>query len=64
MDMSYLRNIVVILAEMGLRHKKELLPMKKEQVDLANQLVYIADAKTVNGIGDTPLKQPGSAPVG
>ena len=61
---SYLRNIVVILAEMGLRHKKELLPMKKEQVDLANQLVYIADAKTVNGIGDTPLKQPGSAPVG
>ena len=43
---GYLRNIVVIMSEMGLRYKKELLPMKKEQVDLENGLVHIADSKT------------------
>ncbi len=52
---GYLRNIVVILSEMGLRYKKELLPMKKQQVDLDNEIVHIADSKTVNGIGDMPM---------
>ncbi len=52
---SYLRNIVVIVSELGLRYKKELLPMKKEQVDLENRLVHIADSKTTTGIGDMPL---------
>jgi integrase len=52
---EFLRNIVVILSEMGLRYKKELLPMKKEQIDLENATVYIADSKTVNGIGDMPM---------
>jgi len=52
---SYVRNIVVIIAEVGLRYKKELLPMKKDQVDLENGVVHIADSKTVNGIGDMPL---------
>ena len=51
----YLRNVVVILAEMGLRYKKELLSMKKGQVDLENGIVHIADSKTVNGIGDMPM---------
>jgi len=54
---SYLRNIVVIISEMGLRYKKELLPMKKEEVDLENGLVHIANSKTANGIGDMPLTQ-------
>jgi len=54
---SYLRNIIVIISELGLRYKKELLPMKKEQVDLDNGLVHIADSKTANGIGDMPLTQ-------
>ncbi len=54
---SYLRNIVVIISELGLRYKKELLPMKKDQVDLDNDLVHIADSKTPNGIGDMPLTQ-------
>jgi integrase len=54
---SYLRNIVVIISELGLRYKKELLPMKKEQVDLENGLVHIADSKTANGIGDMPLTE-------
>jgi integrase len=52
---SYLRNIVVIVSELGLRYKKELLPMKKEQVDLENRLVHISDSKTATGIGDMPL---------
>ena len=52
---SYLRNIVVIVSELGLRYKKELLPMRKEQVDLENRLVHIADSKTATGIGDMPL---------
>jgi hypothetical protein len=57
---NYLRNIIVILSEMGLRYKKELLPMKKTQVDLENAIVHIADSKTANGIGDmlmTPLSR-------
>jgi integrase len=52
---SYLRNLVIIVSELGLRYKKELLPMKKEQVDLENRLVHIADSKTATGIGDMPL---------
>jgi len=52
---SYLRNIVIIVSELGLRYKKELLPMKKDQVDLENRLVHIADSKTATGIGDMPL---------
>ncbi|HEX4166747.1 MAG TPA: tyrosine-type recombinase/integrase [Bryobacteraceae bacterium] len=52
---NYLRNVVVILSEMGLRYKKELLPMKKAQVDLENAIVHIADSKTANGIGDMPM---------
>ncbi len=54
---NYLRNIVVIISELGLRYKKELLSMKKEQVDLENGLVHIADSKTATGIGDMPLTQ-------
>jgi integrase len=52
---GYLRNAVVIISELGLRCKKELLPMKKEQVDLENGIVHIADSKTATGIGDMPL---------
>jgi integrase len=52
---AYLRNIVVILSEMGLRYKKELLPMKKAQVDLANGFVHIEDSKTATGICDMPM---------
>lgn len=52
---GYIRNIVVIISELGLRYKKELLPMKKDQIDLDNQVVHIADSKTASGIGDMPL---------
>jgi len=52
---SFLRNIVVIISETGLRYKKELLPMRKSQIDLENAVVHIAESKTVNGVGDMPM---------
>jgi integrase len=52
---SYLKNIIVIMTEMGLRPQKELLPMLKSQVDLENRLVHISDSKTESGIGDMPM---------
>lgn len=55
---SYLRHVVVIMTEMGLRPYRELLPMRKSQVDLENQLVHISDSKTENGIGDMPMTGP------
>ena len=53
----YLRNIIVIMVEMGLRPYRELTPMKKEQVDLQNGIVHLPDSKTVNGIADMPMTE-------
>jgi integrase len=52
---SYLRNVVRIITETGLRIYKELAPMKKDQVDLQNKVVWIPDSKTPNGVADVPL---------
>ena len=52
---EYLRNVVRVITETGLRVKKELLPMRREQVDLANATVWIPDSKTPNGISEVPL---------
>ena len=52
---EYLRNIIRIISESGLRVYKELMPMKKEQVDLENAVVWIPDSKTPNGIAEAPL---------
>jgi integrase len=54
---DYLRNAVVILVEMGLRPYKELMPIKKSQIDLENSLAHISDSKTSNGIGDMPMTE-------
>ena len=51
----YLRNIVVIMVEMGLRPYRELMPMRKAQVDLENGIVHLPESKTVNGIADMPM---------
>ena len=51
----YLRNIIVIMVEMGLRPYRELIPMRKEQIDLQNGIVHLPDSKTVNGIADMPM---------
>jgi integrase len=55
---GYLKNIIVIISEMGLRPFKELLPMQRCQVDLENRLVHIPDSKTPSGIGDMPMTEP------
>jgi integrase len=52
---QHLRNIVRIITETGLRIYKELTPMKKDQVDLHNAVVWIPDSKTPNGIAEVPL---------
>ena len=52
---EYLRNVVRIITETGLRVYKELRPMKKEQLDLANAMVCIPDSKTPNGVAEVPL---------
>lgn len=52
---AYLRNIVRIITEVGLRVYKELMPMKRKQLDLENEVVWIPDSKTPNGIADVPL---------
>jgi Outer membrane efflux protein/Phage integrase family len=52
---EYLRNIVRIITETGLRVYKELMPMKKEQLDLANAMVWGPDSKTPNGVAEVPL---------
>jgi len=52
---AYLRNVIRIITETGLRVYKELASMKKEQVDLANKVVLITDSKTPTGVADVPL---------
>ncbi|MGA8273611.1 MAG: tyrosine-type recombinase/integrase [Candidatus Sulfotelmatobacter sp.] len=52
---EYLRNVVRIITETGLRVYKELAPMRKDQVDLRNAVVWIPDSKTPNGIAEVPL---------
>ncbi|MGA8221989.1 MAG: tyrosine-type recombinase/integrase [Candidatus Acidiferrales bacterium] len=52
---SHLRNIVRIITETGLRVYKELMSMKKDQLDLPNAVVWIPDSKTSNGIAEVPL---------
>jgi integrase len=51
----YLRNVVRIITETGLRIYKELAPMNKDHVDLENKGVWIPDSKTPNGVAEVPL---------
>ncbi len=50
-----LRNAVRIITETGLRVYKELTPMRKDQVDIQNAVVWIPDSKTPNGVAEVPL---------
>jgi integrase len=52
---AYLRNVIRIITETGLRVYKELACMKKQQVDIANQVVFIEDSKTPTGVSEVPL---------
>jgi integrase len=54
-----LRNILPILCgslrRLASESTKELTPMRKDNVDLANAVVWIPDSKTPNGIAEVPL---------
>ena len=52
---QYLVNAIRIITETGLRVYKELTPMRKEQVDLVNAVVWIPESKTPNGVAEVPL---------
>jgi integrase len=52
---AYLRNVIRIITETGLRIYKELAAMKKEQVDLHNKVVFVPDSKTPTGVAEVPL---------
>lgn len=54
---DYLRNVIRIITETGLRVYKELAPMRKEQLDLENAVVWIPDSKTPNRVGEVPLTE-------
>jgi integrase len=53
----YVRNVIRIITESGLRVYKELMGMKKEQADLENAMVWVPDSKTPNGIAEVPLTE-------
>ena len=52
---EYLKNVIQIITETGLRIYKELAPMRKEHLDLKNGTVWIPDSKTPNGVAEVPL---------
>ena len=52
---DYLRNVIRIITETGLRVYKELAPMRKEQLDQENAVVWIPESKTPNGVAEVPL---------
>lgn len=52
-----LRNVIRIMTETGLRIYKELIPMKKDQIDLENRTVWIPDPKAPNGVAEVPLTE-------
>jgi integrase len=54
---EYLKNVIRIITETGLRVYKELTPMRKEHLDLENGTVWIPDSKTVNGVAEVPLTE-------
>jgi integrase len=52
---EYLKNLIQIVTDTGLRIYKELAPLRKEHLDLMNGTVWIPDSKTINGIAEVPL---------
>jgi len=54
---EYLRNVIRVITETGLRIYKELARMKKDQLDLENRMVWIPDSKTPNGVAEVPLTE-------
>jgi len=59
---EYIRNIIRIITDTLLRVYKELMQMKKDQVNLENAVVWIPDSKTENGVAEVPLTELGGFP--
>ena len=49
--------MIRIITETGLRIYKELVAIKKDQVDLENRMLWIPDSKTPNGVAEVPLTE-------
>ena len=54
---AYLCNAIRIVTETGMRIYKELICMKRDQLDLANAVVWISDSKTPSGEAEVPLTE-------
>lgn len=54
---GYLRNIIQIITETGLRIHKELLCARKDQVDLHDSVFWIPDSKTPSGRAELPITE-------
>jgi integrase len=52
---AYLKNVIRIITETGLRVYKELACMCKDQVDLKDKVANIDDSKTPTGVAEVPL---------
>jgi integrase len=52
---DYLKNVIRIITETGLRVYKELAPMRKDQVNVENAVIWVPDSKTPNGVAEVPL---------
>ncbi len=44
-----LRDIIVLLRDTGMRPKKELFPMRVENLDWNNRVIFVPDSKTPTG---------------
>jgi integrase len=49
--------VIRIITETGLRVYKELAAMSKNQVDIPNKVVFIADSKTPTRVAEVPLNE-------
>jgi integrase len=49
--------VIRIITETGFRIYKELIPRKKDQLDLENRTMWIPDSKTPNGVAEVPLTE-------
>jgi integrase len=50
-----LRDIIVLLRDTGMRPKKELFPMRIENLDWTNRVIFVPDSKTPTGRRYIPM---------
>ena len=52
---GYLKVLILLLVDAGLRVGKEALPLKWKDLDLTNEVVHVRESKTLAGIRSIPL---------